>query len=422
MRKLILLLFLPAQLAFGQNEISLDSCYNWTRKNYPNLKQAKLWKEISGLKKENNRTTYLPQVSLNGQATYQSDVTKVDVALPNISIPIVSKDQYKAYAELRQTIWDGGLTASNAQIEDAVLQGNLSQLEVELYKLNEQVAQAFFTTLAMDKQKEVLAAQKKVLQEKRKAVQSGVENQMVEKSAALVLEAEILNIGQNELHLKAGKKAAIQMLSILTGQTIGENASLKYEVPEVNTQNELTRPEMQLFAAQKKQLEKQSDLLDKSRNPKLFGFGQAGYGRPGLNMLDDNFDTYYLVGVGLSWNAFDWKKTSRQKQVLQLQSQLISKQKETFNQNINLLLAQQNEQIQKLEKLLETDSEMVALRSEIAQTSASKLENETITISDYIQDVQAETIAKLNIGLHKIQLNEAIEKYNLIKGKVIGEQ
>ena len=129
-----------------------------------------------------------------------------------------------------------------------------------------------------------------------------------------------------------------------------------------------------------------------------------------------NLTLYYLVGLGLSWNAFDWKKTNRQKQVLQLQQQMISHQEETFNQNMNLLLAQQNEQIAKLEKLLETDTKMVELRTEITQTTASKLENETITTSDYIQDVQAETIAKLNIELHRIQLNEAKEKYNLIKG------
>ncbi len=416
MKKLLILLLLPAQLVFAQPEISLDDCYRWSRENYPNLKQAEIWQEITALKKGNNKTNYLPQVTLNGQATYQSDVTKVAISMPGISIPSVSKDQYKAYAEFKQSIWDGGITTANANLEDAILQANLSQVEVELYKLNEQVSQAFFTALAVDKQREVLAAQKKVLQERLKAIQSGVKNQVIEKSAALALEAEIQNLEQNEIQLEAGKKTAIQMLSILTGQTISENTNLKYSIQDLNTQSELHRPELQLFAAQKTQLEKQNDLLTKSRNPKLFGFGQAGYGRPGLNMLNDKFDTYYLVGVGVSWNAFDWQKTSRQKEMLQLQSQIISQQEETFSQNIDLLLASQNEQIQKLEKLLETDSKMVALRSELAQTSASKLENETITTSDYIQDVQAETIAKLNIELRRVQLNEAVEKYNLING------
>ena len=79
-------------------EVSLDSCYQWARQNYPNLKQAGIFKEITALQQENIKTNYYPQVTLNGQATYQSDVTHIGISLPNISIPTVSKDQYKAYA------------------------------------------------------------------------------------------------------------------------------------------------------------------------------------------------------------------------------------------------------------------------------------------------------------------------------------
>ncbi len=419
--KRILILFLPLifEIASAQNEISLTDCYHWARENYPNLKQEKLWKEISKLKNANNNTNYLPQVMLNGQATYQSDVTSIGVSIPGVSIPSVAKDQYKAYAELKQSIWDGGITEANAKLEDVILQNNLSQVEVELYKLNEQISQAFFSALAADKQKEVLGLQKKTLQEKLKMVESGIKNQIMEKSSALALRAEILNLEQSELQLDATKETATQILSILTGKTVNKDSQFNYNIPQQNKQNELLRPELELFSAQRQQFETQENLLNKSRNPKIFGFGQAGYGRPGLNMLNNNFDTYYLVGAGISWNAFDWKKTNRQKQILQLQSQMVSHQEETFNQNINILLAQQNEQINKLKKLMETDTQMVKLRSEIALTSASKLENETITTSDYIQDVQAETIAKLNFELHQIQLNEATEKYNLIKGKKI---
>lgn len=419
MKKLLILLLLPTQLIFAQNEVSLDSCYHWARENYPNLKQSEIWQEITSLKKENIKTNYLPQVTLNGQATYQSDVTKVNISVPGISIPSVSKDQYKAYAEFKQSIWDGGISEVSAKLEDAVLQSNLSQLEVELYKLNNQVSQAFFTALAIDKQNDVLDAQKIVLQEKLNKVQSGIRNQVVEKSAGLELEAEILNIEQNELQLESGRKIALRMLSILTGKSISTDSKLNFQPAQTVSFEGFQRPEVELFTAQKSKIESQSDLLTKTRNPKLFGFGQAGYGRPGLNMLNAKFDTYYLVGVGLAWNALDWKRTNRQKQILQLQSEMVSQQEKTFNQNMELLLAQQNEQISKIKKLLNTDSKMVTLRSDIAKASASKLENETITTSDYIQDVQAETIAKLNIEIHQVQLNEAIEKYNLIKGKSV---
>lgn len=417
MKKLLLFLLLPIQMVFGQNEILLTDCYSWAQENYPNLKQIELWEQITSLNQENIKTKTLPQVTLNAQITYQSDVTGIKIPIPNVSIPSVSKDQYKTYAEFKQTIWDGGISQVNTKLEDALLKSNLSQLEVEMYKLNTQVSQAFFTALVVKKQSAVLAAQKKVLYEKLKFVESGIKNGILEKSAALSLKAEILNLEQNEVQLEAGNSAAIQMLSILTGKTIPKESELIYNNPVVAANQNLNRPEFQLFTNQTGQLETQMELLDKTRNPKLFGFGQAGYGKPGMNMLNNEFDTYYLVGVGISWNAFDWKNTFRKKQVIQLQQQMIQTKQETFTQNIQILLSQQKEQINKLEKLLNNDQQLISLRTDITKFAASKLENETITVSDFIQELQAETVSKLNNELHKIQLNEAIEKYNLIYGK-----
>jgi len=404
-------------MVFAQTEVPLDSCYLWARENYPNLKQSELWQQITALKKGNLKSNYFPKVTLNGQITYQSEVTEVPISLPGISIPSASKDRYNAYAGLQQTIWDGGISTASKTLEDAILNSNLSQLEVELYKLNEQVVQAFFTTLIVDQQEEVLQAQITTIDERLKSVESGIRNGVTEKSAALVLEAERLNLEQNIVELNAAKNTSIQMLSILTGETIETNAQLSYNTGQANFSSEFLRPELQFFASQQNQLSTQQGLLSKTRNPKLFGFGQLGYGKPGLNMLLNEFKGYYLVGVGVSWNAFDWKNTSRQKQMLQVQQEMVKSQEATFLQNIELLLIQQKEQIAKLENMLDNDNKMVVLRTDITKSAASKLENETITASDYVRELQAETISKLNKELHKIQLNQAQEKYNLIKGK-----
>ena len=240
---------------------------------------------------------------------------------------------------------------------------------------------------------------------------------MLEISAALIVQAEILSMEQNTVQLDAAKSASVQMLSILTGATFTENSDFRYNTSTANFNEEFIRPELNLFASQRNQLGTQQGLLGKTRNPKLYGFGQVGYGKPGLNMLLDEFKGYYIFGVGVSWNAFDWKNTTRQKQVLQLQQALIQSQEATFIQNIQLLLVQQIEQISKIETMLGNDQKMVVLRTDITKAAASKLKNETITTSDYIQELQAETVAKLNYELRKIQLNEAQEKYNLIKGK-----
>lgn len=413
----IIILLLLSVTVMAQNEVQLDSCYLWAHENYPLLKQAGVWKEITALQQENIKTNYYPQLSLNGQITYQSKVIEIPSIMPGFSPGSVPKDQYKAYADLKQSIWDGGISAANRELENMILQKNLSELEMELYKLNEQVSQAFFTALVIDQQIAVLDAQKKVLTEKLKSVESGIANGVVEKSSALVLKAELLNLEQNRIQLSAGKSTAVKMLSVITGKTISETDKLVYTSTAVSYQEELQRPELRFFESQSKLMDSQIELLSKTRNPKLFGFGQLGYGKPGLNMLNDSFDPWYMVGVGVSWNAFDWKNTSRKKQVLKLQQNTIQYQEEVFRQNIDLLDVQQKENIEKLEKMIGTDQEMVNLRNEIATTAASKLENQVITASDYIGEIQAETLAKLNFELHKIQLDEAKEKYLLIKGK-----
>lgn len=417
MRKLVILLLLPAQLVFAQNEVSLDSCYHWARENYPNLKQSGIFKEITALQQENIKTNYYPQLTLNGQASYQSKVTEIPTVIPGFTGPSVPKDQYKAYADLKQSIWDGGISAANRELENAFLEKNLNELELELYQLNDQVSQAFFTGLVIDRQLAVIDAQKKVLDEKLKSIESGVKNGMVEKSSALVIKAELLNLDQSRIQLEAGKNSAVKMLSVITGKSISENNTLTYTPREIQGNEELQRPELRMFASQSKVMESQMGLLSKSRNPKFFGFGQVGYGKPGMNMLNETFDTWYMVGIGVSWNAFDWKNTARKKQVLQLQQTALQYNEDVFRQNIELLDVQQMETIGKLGNMINNDQTMVNLRNEIAISAASKFENQVITASDYISEVQAETLARLNLELHKIQLDEAKEKYELIMGK-----
>ncbi len=420
MKRLLIIFFLLCGFgAFAQKEVPLDTCYIWARQNYPNLKQSQIWEQITALNQENLKTSYYPQLSLNGQASYQSKVTEIPAVIPNFSGPTVPKDQYKAYAELKQAIWDGGLSAANRELEDAVLKSNLSELEIEMYKLYEQVAQAFFTTLVIDQQKEVVEAQEKVLRERLKSIQSGVDNGAIEPSSALVIRAELLNLDQNKIQLEAAKNAAKQMLEVLTGKSITSDLKLIYSGGELFYDAELHRPELKLFFDKSNVLQSQMEMLDKTRNPKVFGFGQLGYGKPGLNMLNDGFDSWYMVGVGISWNAFDWKNTARKKQVLQLKQESLQYNEDVFRQNIEVLQVQQRETVNKLKKMIDTDEELVNLRSEIAAAAESKLQNQVITASDYIAEVQAETVAKLNYELHKIQLNEAREKYHLIQGKVI---
>ncbi len=409
-------LLLSAHLLMAQESVTLEQCQTWARENQPVLKQLDLYQQILNLKNENNATSFLPQVNLNGQATYQSDVTKIGISIPNMKIPVVDKDQYKFYLDFKQMIWDGGLSKAKELINNAESAGNLQQTEIELYQVKEKVNQFFFTSFLIQENLKILDKKSETLAERRKILESAVNNGMVLASELDQLLAELIKTDQMVIELKSNKETVTYALSILTGKTTGQMANLVLSEDQVMLDKPLMRPELDLFSKQNELLNVNSEILKKQRNPKLFGFGQAGYGKPGLNMLNNEFDTYYLVGLGFNWNVLDWKTTKRQQQQLKLQQDIIQTKQESFIRNIDLATDQQNKQISQFTELMKSDQKLIEIRERITKTSASKLENGAITMADYIQDLNAETTAKLTLETHKIQIQEARIKLENIRG------
>lgn len=413
---LFVALLFSVHALLAQESVTLEQCQTWARENHPALKQLELYQQILDLKNENNAASYLPQVNLNGQATYQSDVTKIGISLPNMKIPTVDKDQYKFYLDLKQTIWDGGLSKAKELLNNAENVGNLQQTEVELYQVKEKVNQFFFTSFLIQENLKILEKKSETLNERRELLESAVNNGMVLSADLDQLLAELIKTNQTIIELKSNKETVLYALSIVTGKTTEQFTNLSLPAEQDANTMSVKRPEMDLFSKQNELLNANSTLLQKQRNPKLFGFGQAGYGKPGLNMLNNSFDTFYMVGLGFSWNVFDWKTTSRQKQIIKLQQDMVQTKQDAFVRNIDLASDQQAKQIKQFDELIKTDQELIAIRERITKTSASKLENGTITTADYIQDLNAETTARLMLETHKIQLKEAWIKLANIRG------
>ena len=411
----LLLLFLPF-LGFGQQSYTLRQCKLLARENYPKLKQAELLKAISELKNSNTQSNYLPQAELKGQATYQSEVIEINIPVPGFEFDPVSKDQYKVYLDVKQTIWDGGVSKSIKELELAGLESSLQKLEIEAHQLNTMVENYYFNILLIDKSTAVLLTQKKVLDEQLEALKKAVSIGAVREKDKMKLEVEQLKLDQKKLELLSGKKSLLKMMSVLIGETIENDAKL--ELPETTMAdfNSITRPEIKFFELQQAQLEQGDKLLSAGLQPKVFGFGQAGYGKPGFNMLKNEFDPYFIVGVGVSWKLTDWKNTRRNKEINARNREMLSVLKDDFLQKQQMQIVEAEEKIGNLNALIEYDQKLVDMRKSIAKGAASELENGTITSTDYLIDLNAETSAQINYEVHKIQLIQAKVNYNTILG------
>jgi outer membrane protein TolC len=406
----VLLLFLISSHALAQ--LTLEQCYELSKKNYPLIRQKELIGQTKEFSIANARSGYLPQFSLAGQATYQSDVTRVPIDLPGLSIKPLSKDQYKVYGEVNQTILDGGTVRQNAALSENSAQVEDQKLEVELYKIKDRVNQIFFGVLLMDEQLSQTALVKKDLQSSLSRIQASIQNGTAFRTNEDILQAEILKTDQRTIEMKSIRKAYLDMLGIFINQPLDENTKLIAPVVQpVNESAEINRPELNLYNAQRLLYNSQY-LLNNSRNqPKLGFFLQAGYGKPTLNVLKNEFDTYYLGGFRFNWNFSGFYNTHRDKQLLQVNNQLVDTQRDFFLFNTKLALKQNSNEISKLNDLMRVDDQIIALRLRIKETAKVQFENGVITANDYLRELNAEDQAKQNQTLHRVQLMLAQMNY-----------
>lgn len=414
---LLISITLPTTTVSSQ-DLKLENCQALARKNHPLLKQQGVIDELYQIHLKSINSSNLPQIDLTGKASYQSDVTKIDLNLPiqGVSFPHFSKDQYKLYIDIKEKIYDFGLTKNQKNIEVADKDINLQQNEVDLYKIKETVNSLFFNALALQQNDDILTLKKQSLDERIKVVSSAVKNGMSLPNELDELKAERVQTDQQQIELTMNKQTTLAILSIITGTNIDQNTALEEPKPADTNSSADNRPEKKLFMLQKNKLEQSELLLKSSHKPYLFAFAQAGYGRPGLNMFSNSFTDWYIGGIGLSWNLWDGSKTKHDRKALEIQKKNIDIADENFERSINISLTQEKNNISKLEILLMSDRELVNLKEKIVKRSASSLDNGTITSADYIRDLNSALQAKATQNIHNLQLIESKINYNTILG------
>ena len=116
--KLILfLLFLISINSNAQQNLTLDDCYTLVTKNYPLAKQMGLLQQKSNYELDALSKGKLPKIDLNAQATYQSEVIQLPIAIPGV-IPL-NKDQYRATLDVNQLIYNGGVNDAKTKLKKA---------------------------------------------------------------------------------------------------------------------------------------------------------------------------------------------------------------------------------------------------------------------------------------------------------------
>ena len=421
MRTTVVLIFLTiAGNIVAQDTITLIGCHQLALENAPRLNDREYIRQIGELKVENTSTNWYPSLDLNGKFSYQSDVVTVALTDPTIpvSFPEVPHDQYGLNLDISQTLYDGGITKQKKNYEQAEVAADLQQVEVDLYGLKSKVNQFYFAILVLQENRKNLGIHMDNLVKKQEVMKSAIEHGTMLEADLKVIDVEILKVRQSMIEIDARKRAYMGAMMVLCGDDIHEGIQLATPYLEPITGDQNSRPEHQWFDLKNASMEAGKELMGKKRMPVLYAFGQTGYGKPGYNVMSDGWDFYYMVGAGLSWKIWDWNSSKRDRQVIEQQQNMLLNQRASFDKEIESLKVQEEAKMEQFRNSMELEGEVLDLQEEISENAATKLANGTITATEYITELNKESVARINLATHRVRLMQSIANYMTIQGNL----
>ncbi len=405
-RLVILLVWLPLMMTAQ----TLEQCQEAAERNYPLIKQYDLINRTTDVNVSSILRGWLPQISVNAQVSYQSDVTswpdKIQAMYQTIGIDMkgLKKDQYRIGIDLNQVLYDGGVMDSRKRIARAEGDVQTAETEVTLYQIRQRVNEMYFSLLLLNEQIALNSDLSRLLMENENTVDALYRRGIAAESEVFTIRAEQLDVKQKETTLLSQKRALQLMLSLFCG--IEVSAPVKPD--EVKSEGMGDRPELKLVDSQIRLLNAQQRALNTGLTPRLSLFATGFYGYPGYNMFEDMLSHKWswngMVGARLTWSIGALYTRKNDKAKFQLQRERAENNREVFLFNNRMEQIQQLAQTDRIKQLLKDDEELIRLRSAIRQASESKMANGVISVSDLLKDINRENAARVQQSMHEIEL------------------
>ena len=336
-------------------------------------------------------------------------INPADLGLSNMP-----KDQYNATLTVNQLIYDGGAISAAKKVARAEARMQTEQLNVQMYDIRNRINEIYFGILLLDAQ----IRQSSLLQEDLRISRSSVSGMMkggvANQSDLDAIDVEIIKAQQHESALRNVRQTYMNMLSQFIGVRVNNSTQLERPSEDAGVGIFLAdmskRPEMLLYDAQQQLASRRMKALNAGLRPKLGLFVQGGYGKPGLNLFERDFNFYYRGGVQLTWDFGNFYTYKNSKRLLQTEQNTVDVTRETFIFNTTMQHESQAGNVTNLRNQIEQDDQIVELRDRICQKSRKRVENGMETVNEMLREINALNEAKETKAYHEIQLIQEIYK------------
>ncbi len=397
--------------------ITLQECRDKARANYPLISRYDLIRTTVECNVRNASQAWLPRIEISAGGAWLSNVTHasdIEPMLGAIASFVDMSDyneqpwQYQAGATLTQNIWDGGASALGRKTAKATAARDESELEVELYNLEKQVDEVFFSILLLEERLKQAKGRAQVLESNLKKMQTLYSEGTVTAMDIKSMEAEVITARQQIDLIENNVFSSRLSLSLLTSANLEEEQLVIPQEPLTAT----VQPEYALIESNRRLLELNLSRLNTELHPKIGLYADAYYGYPGRNLFktltDHSPNLNASVGIQLKFNLSALYSRSNDKAVISQQLHELDLQKDMLDFRTKLNESGVSQEIRFLRKAMADDDEILRLRTEIRIAAEEKLNNGVINASDLLSKINDESAAALQKSIHRIELLQAL--------------
>lgn len=397
--------------------VNLEKCTQAAIDQFPVTKNLGIIQEKFNRQYEILSLNYLPGLSLNALGNYQSDVVSFDlgVNIPGMTLTEVPHLQFRNTLDINQLVYDGGVNTALKELNSIQQKIQETEIENRQFQVRLMVEDIYMAVLLTKGQIPIFDLHISTLESSCDEIQKLVDEGVLIQADSDLMDAKLLESKHLKLQAYAKLKQLIDQMNELTGLALDLNWNFEIPEPDIVSKS-IVRGEILLLDHQKSLLEGNQSLLLRANYPKIGAFGQLGYGRPGLNFLSDQWDSFFIAGINFSWTFWDWKKTKKQRTNLDLQSKMLDNEKDAFLMHLNLGLIEQKSAINSINQSILKELDLIEIYDRILESSSQQLKGGIITVNTYLQNLTASKLSRQKLANYKVQLIKAKQRLVTLTG------
>jgi outer membrane protein TolC len=398
----------PLQLAILQEE---------ARAADPRLRQLELEAAKTELRLRNIAVERRPSMTGQALAQYQSDVPTPPVGPAGQPLFVPPNQTYDTFLRVDQRLFDPTI-APRLAVERAQLAEAQARVRTALFAVRQEVNEAFFAAALLQERLEAVAITITALEVLLRDASARVRERTALPSEAASIEARLLQRQQDEAELRADRGVALARLAELINRRVAGDDLLV--LPDLagavgRARGDLTalraRPEYDQFARTRDRLDRQRGAAAAQERPRVSAFGRVGYGKPGLNFIVDEFDTYWLAGVQVQWTPWTWGTADRERDALALQQRIVEADEAAFTKGIARSVQGDLADLDRLQGALAVDDRIVALRESVDRETRLRFDERVATVAEYLDRSNELLEARLARARHRVELAQAQARF-----------